>query len=135
MDDILCIYHDPDNVLDKLNGYVPLKPCLGGSPDMYLGINLKHMQLHNGIWTWPMSLSKYHQKLLRICVEYVAKHLDKGYRLLKGAENQFAMDYCPEWDVSPVLEPNKASYYLPLIVIMKWMVKIGCTDINIKVSL
>ena len=26
VDDILCIHHDPDNVLNKLNGYAPLKP-------------------------------------------------------------------------------------------------------------
>ena len=26
VDDILCIHNDQDNVLNKLNGYVPLKP-------------------------------------------------------------------------------------------------------------
>ena len=57
VDDILCIHHDPDDVLNKLNGYVPLKPCLVESLDMYLGIKLKHMQLHNGIWAWSMSPS------------------------------------------------------------------------------
>ena len=38
MDDILCIHHDPNDILNKLNGYVPLKPGSIRSPDMYLGI-------------------------------------------------------------------------------------------------
>ena len=40
VDDILCIHHDPDTVLNKLNRYVPLKPGSIGSPDMYLGMKL-----------------------------------------------------------------------------------------------
>ena len=59
VDDILCIHHDPDDVLNKLNGYMLLKPGSVGSPDMYLGTKLKCMQIHNGIWAWSMSLSKY----------------------------------------------------------------------------
>ena len=49
VDDILCIHHDQDDVLNKLNVYVPLKPGSVESPDMYLGTKLKCMQLHNGI--------------------------------------------------------------------------------------
>ena len=67
VDDILCIQHESDDVLNKLNRYVPLKPGSVGSPDMYLGMKLKLMQLHNGIWAWSMSPSKYVQEALRIC--------------------------------------------------------------------
>ena len=81
MDDILCIYHDPDDELNKLNGYMPLKPGSVGSPYMYLGTKLKHMQLHNGAWS--MSPSKCVYKSVRICKEYVEKHLSKGYKLPK----------------------------------------------------
>ena len=49
VDDILFIHHDPDKVLNKLDQYVLLKPSSVRSSDMYLGINIKHMQLHNGI--------------------------------------------------------------------------------------
>ena len=59
VDDILCIHHDPDDILSKLNGYVPLKPRSVGSPDMYLDTKLKLMQLHNGIWACSMNPSKY----------------------------------------------------------------------------
>ena len=57
VDDIFCINHDPDDLLNKLNRYVPLKHSSVGSPDMYLGTKLKHLQLHDGIWAWSMSLS------------------------------------------------------------------------------
>ena len=39
-DDILCVHYDPDNVFNKLNGYVPLKSGLVGSFDMCFGTNL-----------------------------------------------------------------------------------------------
>ena len=55
LDDILCIHHDPDEVLNKLNHYVPLKPSSVGSPEIYLSTKLKQMQLCNGIWALSMS--------------------------------------------------------------------------------
>ena len=66
---------------------------------MYLGTKLKHMQLHNGIWTWSMSQSKYAQEAVRICEGYDAKHLSKCYKLPKREDNPFESDYCPELDV------------------------------------
>ena len=72
---IICIHHDPYGVLNKLNGYVPVKPSSVESSDMYLSTKWKHMYLHDGIWAWSMSPSKYVQEALRICDEYVAKHM------------------------------------------------------------
>ena len=89
----------------------------------------------NGIWAWLMIQSKSVQEAVRICEEYVAKHPSKDYRLLKRAENPFITGYCLELDVSPVVGPNEASYYQPLMGVMRWMVEIGCIDINIKVSI
>jgi hypothetical protein len=37
VDDILCMYHDPMTILDRINGYMPLKPSSVGDPDIYLG--------------------------------------------------------------------------------------------------
>ena len=95
--------------MNKLNGYVPLKPRSVGSPNMYLGTKINCMKLHNDIWAWSMSPSKYVQEAVRICEEYVAKDLSKGYKLPKKADNPFKSGYCPELDVSPVLGPNEAS--------------------------
>ena len=40
-DDILCIHHDPDDVLNKLNCHAPLKPGSVGSRNIYLVTRLK----------------------------------------------------------------------------------------------
>ena len=135
LDDILCIHYDPDYVLNKLNCYVPLKPASVGSPNMYLCTKLEQMQLYNGIWAWSMSPSKYAQEAVRFCKVYFTKHLSKGDRLPKRAENPFSMGLCPELDVFLVLEPEEASYYQSLIRVMKWMVEKMCTDMNNKVFL
>ena len=80
MNDILCIHHDPNNILNKLKGYVPLKPGLVGSPSKYLGTKLKHIQLHNGIWACLIRPSKYVQEAVRMCEENIVKQLSKGQR-------------------------------------------------------
>ena len=103
VDDILWIRHDPDDVLNKLDGYVLFKPGSVGSPNMYLGMMLKCIQLHNFIWAWSMSPSIYVQEAVIICKEYVAKHLSKGYKMPKRADNPFKSGYFPELDVSPAL--------------------------------
>ena len=90
---------------------------------MYLGTKLKHMELHNNIFAWTMSPSKYVQKAVRICEENIAKHLSKGYNLPKRAENPFESGYCPELDMSPVLRPDEAFYYQSLIGVMRWMIE------------
>ena len=103
--------------------------------DMHLGTKLKCLQLHNGIWAWSMSPSKYVWVAVRICKEYVARHLSKGYRLPKREENPFESGCSPKLDVSPVLGPEGASYYQSLIKIIRRMIEIGQRDINTKVSL
>ena len=125
VDDILCIYHDQDNVLNKLNMYLMLKPGSVGSPDMYLDTKLKSMQLHNGIWAWSMSPSKYAQEAVRICKEYFARHLSKGHQLPKMADNPFKSGYCPKLDEYLVLGPDKIFYYQSLIGVIRQMIEIG----------
>ena len=90
---------------------------------MYLSIKLKHMQLHNGMWAWSMSPSKCVQEEVSICKEYVAKHLSKGYKLPKKADNPFEKGYSPYSDLSPVLEPDEAYYYQSLIGVVRWMIR------------
>ena len=72
-----------------------------------------------------MSPSKYVQEAIRICKEYIAKHLSKGYKLPKRAENLFKSGYCRELDVFLVLGPDEASYYQSLKGVARWMIEIG----------
>jgi hypothetical protein len=39
------MHHDPMTILDKINGYMPLKPSLVGDPDIYLGTKLRQTRL------------------------------------------------------------------------------------------
>ena len=135
MDDIICIQYDPYDLLNKLNGYIPLKHGSVGSPDMYFTAKLKCIQLHDGIWAWSMSPSKYVQEAVRICKEYALKHLSEGCKLLKRADNPFECGYCHKLDVSLVLRPDEASCYQSLIEVMIWMIGIDCIGINTKASL
>ena len=60
VDDILCIHHNADAMLEWLHKSFPLK--LGfGKPDMYLGAKLHKTRSHNGVWAWAMSPVKYVQ--------------------------------------------------------------------------
>ena len=111
--------------MDKLNGYLPLKPGSVGSPDIYLGTKLKQMQLHGGIWMWCMSLPSISER----------QPESKGYRLLMRTNNSFLMGYYPEPVVSPAFRQDEASHYQFLIGVMRWMMEIGCIDINTEVSL
>jgi hypothetical protein len=43
--------------------------------------------------------------------------------------------YRPELDVSPLLNPEQANYYMSLIGILRWAVELGRIDIHIDVSL
>jgi hypothetical protein len=44
-------------------------------------------------------------------------------------------DYRPELDVSPLLDPDPANYYVSLIGILRWAVELGHIDIYINVAL
>ena len=57
------------------------------------------------------------------------------YKMPKKAENPFKMGYDPELDTSPELDPNAASYYLTIICILRWMVKLGRIDVITEVLL
>ncbi len=75
------------------------------------------------------------QEAVKNCKDYVSEHLPPQYRLPKLAPNPFSTKYEPGIDVSPELDPDLASYFQSLIGIMRWMVKLGRTDIATEVSL
>ena len=58
VDDILCIHHSADSVLEQLHKSFPLK--LGfDNPEKYLDAKFCRTRLHNGVWAWAMSATKY----------------------------------------------------------------------------
>ena len=62
VDDILCIHHNSDNVLTKVDNYFKLKPDSIGEPDMYLGSKVRPKKLEKGVRAWALSPPKYVQE-------------------------------------------------------------------------
>ena len=53
----------------------------------------------------------------------------------KKAESPFKMGYNPEWDTSSELDQDAASYYLTLINILRWMIKLGMINMILEMLL
>ena len=121
-------------MLEWLHESFPLKPGFG-NPDMYLGAKLGKTRLQNGVWAWAKSLIKYVQEAARNCTVYLLSTYGDKYRVPKKAENPCKMGYDPELGTSPELDPEAASYYLTIIGILRWMIKLGRVCIIIKMSL
>ncbi len=135
VDDLLVIHHDPKKVMDRINGYFPLKEDSVGPPDQYLGAKLKRFDFPDGSHAWGISPAKYVQSAVANCEKYVEETLGAPYTMYKKAENPFMTDYKPAEDVSPELGPDEASYFMQLVGILRWMVELGRVDISTEVSM
>ena len=91
VDDCLCIHHDAERELGKLDKYFMMKPGSIGDPNFNLGAKLKRITLDNGVVAWGMSSSKYVQE----AVSNVEKRLkEKNLNLPKRATTLFAYGLC-----------------------------------------
>ena len=102
---------------------------------MYLGTKLLKTRLHNGVWAWAISSVKYVPEEVRNCAAHLVASYIVRFRLPKKKENPCMMGYDPELDTSPELDPDAASYYLPIISILRWMIELGRINIITKRSL
>jgi hypothetical protein len=132
---LLVVHHNPNCVMDKINSFLPLKPDLVGPPEMYLGMTLKKKTFEDGTMAWGLSPAKYVQQTVRNVKTYLKKNLDGPYSLPKRGDSPFSVDYAPKEDVTQLLEPKVATYYMQLIGILRWMCELGWIDICTKVSM
>jgi hypothetical protein len=131
--DILCIHHDAMTVLDKLDKYFTLNPSSVGNPSMYLGTKLKLTQMSNGVNVWGMSPTKYIKEAVSYCEKHLKSNYYGRYVLPTQDANPFVMEYEPELDETPALDPERASYFQSVIKMMQWMCNIGLIDIATEV--
>ena len=131
VDDILCINHNVDTVQEWLHKSIPFKPGFD-KPDIYLNAALFKTRLHNGVWAWAMSPTKYVREAVRNCTVHLSSNYVGKCGMPKKAENPFKMGYDPQLDTSPELDLDAASYYLIIIGILKWMIELGKVDIITK---
>ena len=90
------------------------------------------MTLNNGVEAWSFSSSQYVQAVVKNVEEYLSK---EGRKLPRRGASPFTANYRPETDTTPELCDTKASYYMALIGVLRWMVELGRVDICVEVSL
>ncbi|KAL3786440.1 hypothetical protein HJC23_011021 [Cyclotella cryptica] len=106
-----------------------------GPPEMYLGAKLRKRTFKDGTTAWGLSPAKYVQQAARNVKTYLKSNLEGRYSLPKRGENPFPADYAPEEDVTPLVEPEVATYYMQLIGILRWMCELGRINICTEVSM
>jgi hypothetical protein len=67
------MHHNPMTILDKINGFMLLKPSSVGDPDIYLGAKLHRTCLKNGVCAWGLSPSKYVAQAVKNCEKHLLK--------------------------------------------------------------
>ena len=132
--DILVVHHNSSPASDSIDQFTKLKEGSLGDSDIYLGAKFKKVQISNDVWCWSLSQSKYVQEAVQNRQNHLKENYSGKYELFVNAPNPFPLGYKPDMDVSPLLWPDKASYYQTIIGVMRWMVKLGCVDISVEVS-
>jgi hypothetical protein len=114
VDDVLAISHEPKVLIDAIGEYYKVKPGSDKEPDIYLGANVKKVQMPDGREVWATSPRDYVKNAIKTVKGLLAED-GEGYVLKNKAKNPFPMNYQPELDVSNELGPELSSHYLQLI--------------------
>jgi hypothetical protein len=131
-DDILAIMVSPKQyITDELGTYFTVKPKSIGPPTQYLGNKVSNVSLDNGVTCWSFSSSQY----VLNAVANVESHLsEKNEKLPSRSKSPWPVNYRPETDITPELNPTDAAYFQSLIGVLRWIVELGRGDICTEVS-
>jgi hypothetical protein len=132
VDDILAISHAPRVIMETIKKQYRLKEE-PSAPKVYLGATIKPWFIPNeNKPVCSMNSTNYIKEALRV----LEIELAKAGKTLKGKPaTPMQINYRPELDVSPLLGPDQASYYMSLIGILRWAVELGRIDIYVDVAL
>ena len=135
VNNILVVHHNAMSILNQLIEYLPLKPSSVGNPNKYLGSKLKKTRLDNKLEAWEMSPSKYVTWAAKNCASHLTKKIARKYPVPECTYNLFSTDYCATTNITEPLTPEYASFFMHLIGVLRWMVKLGQIDIVTEVSM
>eukprot|EP00804_Cyclotella_cryptica_P031327 CCRYP_011128-RA/>CCRYP_011128-RA protein AED:0.39 eAED:0.39 QI:0/-1/0/1/-1/1/1/0/181 len=121
--------------MDKINSFLPLKPDSVGPPEMYLGAKLKRKTFEDGTTAWGLLPTKYVQQAVKNVKIFLKNNLKGRFSLPKQGNSLFPCDYAPKEDVTPLLKPGVATYYMRLIGVLRWMCELGPINIFSEVSM
>ena len=102
-----------------------------GDPDIYLGAKVKQMKMNNGVTAWAISPSKYVNKAINNCENWIQENMPE-HKHSGRVTNPFPTDYNP---TTNELNEDQATYYQSQIGILWWIVELGRVDIATEVSL
>jgi hypothetical protein len=134
VDDVLAISHRAKEVIDSIGEIYKVKPGSDKEPDIYLGANVKKVQMPDGREVWASSPCDYVKNAIKM-VERLFDEDGEGYVLKNKVKNPFPANYKPELDVSDELGLELSSRYLQLIGIARWAIELGCINIYLEISL
>jgi hypothetical protein len=66
VDNVLAISHEPKILIDAIGEYYKVKPRSDKEPDIYLGANVKKVQMPDGREVWAMSPCDYVKNAIKI---------------------------------------------------------------------
>eukprot|EP00804_Cyclotella_cryptica_P022291 CCRYP_018117-RA/>CCRYP_018117-RA protein AED:0.37 eAED:0.39 QI:0/0/0/1/0/0/2/0/232 len=132
LDDLLVVHHNPKRIMDKINSFFPLKPDSPARLRCISVLSLRGRLLRTALRPGHYPPPSMFNKLLRM--SHSSRTISKdGFPCQR--DNPFPCDYAPEEDVTPLLEPGVATYYMQLIGVLRWMSELGWIDICTKVSM
>jgi hypothetical protein len=110
----LAISHEPKVLIDTIGEYYKVKPRSDKEPYIYLGANVKKVQMLDGREVWATSPHNYIMNAIKTVKGSLAEERE-GCVLKTKAKNPFPMNYQPELDVLNELGPELSSHYSQLI--------------------
>jgi len=121
--------------MDHLESHYTLKEGSIKKPEMYLGAEVKKCVVADpdnpDKVQWGVSSDTYVKRAL----EDVERELSQANQHLSTrAVTTLPVKYRPELDTTPELDPRRASYYMSLIGILRWMGELGRVDILMAVA-
>jgi hypothetical protein len=136
VDDILCVSHEPQVVMDYLASKYTLKKGSVKEPDAYLGAEVKKWTIDGADnptkVRWAMSSDLY----VKRAVTEVERELEEiGERLSTKVSTPMSQGYRPEIDTTPELDAKRANYFQGLIGVLRWICELGRIDILIDVAM
>ncbi len=133
VDNVLIISENAGTVLRKEIGqHFVLREESIGPQSQYLGGKHCKVTLENGMKAWAFGSCQYVQAAMRNVENHIAK---TGGKLPYKAPTPLSSGYCSEIDVSPELGDIDASYFHSLVGVLRWIVELGCVDIDVEVSM
>jgi hypothetical protein len=115
VDNVLAVSHELKVLIDAIGEYYKVKPGSDKEPYIYLGVNVKKVQMLDGREVWATSPHDYIMNAIKTVEGLLGEDREEGYILKNKAKNPFPMNYQPELDVSDELGPELSSHYLQLI--------------------